>query len=246
MNVNDYFEKRQQFEQSKPKFRDLCVSCLQPAFGCYCKHIERFDSHMEFVILIHPIEVRRRIATGRMSYLCLENSHLIVGEDYSNHERVNELINDPNFHSVILYPGVQSVNLSPLSVSERKAAFPTGKKLRIFVIDGTWAKAKTMVRKSLNLQALPKVCFTPDKPSQFRVRKQPNEHCFSTIEAIHQLIELVGESIGFDVSQRKHDGLLYVFEKMVQRQLDFIKEVDANPEKVHYRRFVRTSSKINS
>ncbi|MNL73322.1 hypothetical protein D3C87_1987730 [compost metagenome] len=51
----------------------------------------------------------------------------------------------------------------------------------------------------------------------------------------------MGESAGYDVTTRKHDGLLYVFDKMVQRQLDFIKAADENPDKVTYRRFVRGS-----
>lgn len=78
------------------------MRCLQPDYGCYCGHIQRFDPKIEFVILIHPIEVRRRIATGRMSHLILENSHLISGENYTDHPLVNELIQSQSHQSVIL------------------------------------------------------------------------------------------------------------------------------------------------
>lgn len=168
---------------------------------------------MRFVILNHPIEMKRRIATGRMSHLCLEKSWLIVGHDYTQNAQVNAIIANPAFHCVILYPGQRSVNLSPLSRSERSALFPRDRELVVFVIDGTWATARQTAWQSQNLKALPRVCFTPPAPSNFRVRKQPRPECFSTIEAIHHTIDLLGDG------SRKHDVLLDVFNQMVERQL---------------------------
>ncbi|MDG0816416.1 tRNA-uridine aminocarboxypropyltransferase [Bdellovibrio svalbardensis] len=224
MNLQTYLQARLSLAAKQSTTRVMCAHCLQPDVGCYCPSIQRFDPGMEFVILIHPIEVRRRIATGRMSSLCLENSHMISGEDYSNNAQVNALIADPDFHSVILYPGADSKDLTPMTETEKAELFPVGRKLRIFVIDGTWATAKKMVRKSANIKALPKICFSPAKPSNFRVRRQPNTHCFSTIEAIHQSIELLGSVSGFNTASRCHDNLLQVFDKMVERQLDYVKD----------------------
>src|SRR5437868_14164259 len=104
----------------------------------------------------------------------------------------------------MLYPGMRSQNLTPLSQDERLDLFPQSKKLTIFVIDGTWATARRTVRQSQNLTNLPRICFSPVKPSTFRVRKQPNPACYSTIEAIHHTIELVGQSQGFDTTSREH------------------------------------------
>jgi DTW domain-containing protein YfiP len=95
-------------------------------------------------------------------------------------------------------------------------------------MDGTWATARKMVRQSRNLHALPRVCFSLDRPSGFRVRKQPAAGCYSTIEAIHQLIELVGSLCGFAVASRRHDNLLDVFDKMVAQQLQFVPEHHRN------------------
>nr|BFD61075.1 hypothetical protein CKG001_31820 [Bdellovibrio sp. CKG001] len=204
-------------------YRQHCPVCIQPLKGCYCPHIQRFDPHISFVILIHPIEMRRRIATGRMSYLCLENSYLISGQDYSDNELVNALICDSDRHCVILYPGPDSQNLSLMSEGQRTDLVPAGKKLTVFVIDGTWATAKKMMRESQNLKTLPQVCFSPTKPSSFRVRKQPADFCYSTIEAIHQTIEILGHSRGFKTARRQHDNLLEVFDLLVERQLDYLR-----------------------
>ena len=100
-----------------------------------------------------------------MSHLCLKDSYLIKGQNYSEDNLVNDLIEDDNFHSVILYPGPTSKNLSALPEIEKESLFPKNKSLRIFVIDGTWATARKMIRQSENLKTLPRICFSPAKPS---------------------------------------------------------------------------------
>ena len=236
MNIADYKHKKAQLLSEQPKYRNMCGVCAQPDFGCYCSQIQTFDPNINFVILIHPIEVKRRIATGRMSHLILKNSYLIKGQDYTEDAQVNKLINDPEYHSVILYPGQSSKNLSLMFNHEKENLFPKNKKLRIFLIDGTWATAKKMIRQSKNLNTLPRICFSPTKASNFRVRKQPNANCYSTIEAIHHTVELIGETCNFDVKNRGHDILLKVFDYMVEKQLGFVKEAALNLRTASYRR----------
>lgn len=221
--------------EAKPKYRELCLQCCQPQFSCYCQHVQRFDAKIKFIILIHPIEVKRRIATGRMSHLCLENSELISGQDYAHNQRVNEILSDPQFQPMILYPGRQSLDLSVTRVENTAPIFQAGKIPTLFVIDGTWATAKKTMYQSQNLKKIPQVCFTPPGLSQFRVRKQPAPQCYSTIEAIHYAIELLAGHVGFEADQREHDKLLYVFDKMVGRQLEFVREARLNPKPNAYR-----------
>ncbi len=236
MNIREYQQKRTQFLNNSPKYRTVCRQCSQPNFSCFCSQVTKFDAQINFVILIHPIEASRRIATGRMSHLCLKDSYLIKGQDYTNDKVVNQLLSDPDYESVILYPGLQSKNISNISVTEKNNLFLANKKLRIFVIDGTWATAKKMIRQSTNLHALPRICFSSNKPSTFRVRKQPRSGCFSTIEAIHHTIELLGEQCGFNLQSRQHDNLLKVFDSMVETQLRFIAEANLNLRTASYRR----------
>ncbi len=225
MNLQKYFEKRKVFLASAQQFREICLECRQPSFNCYCAHIKSFDPEVKFVILTHPIEARRRIATGRMSHLCLKNSELIVGHDYSRNQKVNSILENPEIHSVILYPGRKSLNISSWTEDERQQLIPTEKKLAIFVIDGTWNTARKMLHLSANLKSLPQICFTPTRLSTFRVRKQPAPECVSTIEAIHQCIELLG------AKNRQHDHLLEVFDQLVEQQLVFVERANSRHSK---------------
>jgi DTW domain-containing protein YfiP len=203
------------------QMRFRCVKCLQPEFSCFCSWLRPFDPKIEFAILIHPIEMkRRRITTGRLSHLSLKNSHLIMGEIFTDELRVNSLIHDPSRHCVLLYPGRKSSNLTDMCSEGVKYSVPEGRKLTVFVVDGTWGTAKKTVNQSPNLNTLPRICFTPQTPSTFRVRKQPRIECYSTIEAIHQTIDLLGPAVGFPTVERVHDRLLSIFDQMVNRQLE--------------------------
>lgn len=241
MNVAEYLRKKRELQEDQPVFRKMCVQCRQPEFSCFCESVKSFDPRIEFAILIHPLEARRRIATGRMAHLCLENSHLIEGHNYTDDERVNALIAREDAEKVILYPGKTAVNLTE-SRTDLSTLFPPDKKLIVFVIDGTWATARQTMNVSRNLKALPKVCFTPASPSRFRVRKQPFPECYSTIEAIHHMIDLFGESRGFSAAGREHDHLLRIFQWMVEKQLDLIRNA-SNPRRPSGKPTWRTKSR---
>lgn len=240
MNLQDYQLHKQKLLENAPKYRTLCTRCFQHSQNCYCSKIAAFDPQIKFVILIHPIEVKRKVASGRMTHLCLKNSELIKGEDYSYHNRVNEILDDPSNQCLILYPGKLSFNITGQS---QENLLRPNKNTVIFVIDGTWATARKTMRLSQNLKSLPQICFTPPRPSQFKVRKQPKPNCFSTIEAVHHSIELLGEHKGFDVRSRQHDHLLSVFESVVERQLDYV----LNPRPGSYRlpRYVARSAEVS-
>lgn len=239
VDIETYRQRRKEQEKNAVIYRELCWACRQPTVGCYCSTIKVFDPMIKFVVLIHPVEKRRRIATGRMSHQCLINSELIAGQDYSNNQRVNEIIDNTEYSSVILYPGKNSVNLTAIPSLPSPAAnriFLPNKTPVVFVIDGTWATAGKMVRQSANLSHLPRICFTPPAPSQFKVRKQPKPECYSTIEAIHHTIELLGDKVGFSTQDRKHDNLLEVFNKLVETQVRFVQEAYDSPRSTSYRR----------
>lgn len=209
-------------ELSRFKGRAFCWGCRQPSLACYCANLRPFDPGIEFVILIHKIESRRRIATGRMSHLILERSRLIEGDQFDDHPVVNELIERDDVHPVVLYPGQNSIDLSKATDQELARMTPPERRLLVFVIDGTWATARRTMRLSTRLQKQPRICFSPRRISQFKVRRQPADHCLSTLEAIHETIELLGKSQGFDTDGRRHDHLLDVFSSMVERQRGFL------------------------
>lgn len=220
MDVETYRRRRLEIAAAtQPRQRIPCLNCFQPEFSCYCARLRPFTPPIEYVILIHPIEASRRVATGRMSHLCMKGSRLIRGHDFTHNAQINELLADPSKDCHLLYPGIRSKNLTPMGLEQRRQVFAPGKTPVLFVIDGTWGTAKRMVNGSENLFRMPRVMFTPVVASRFRVRKQPKPHCVSTIEAIHHSIDLIGPAFGADMVARPHDHLLEMFDSLVEQQI---------------------------
>lgn len=216
MNLKQYQQQKLERSRAIPTSRRYCHTCKKPVVTCYCHRIKPFDSDPQFVILIHPDELKRSIATGRMAHLCLNNSYFFEGLDFSQHAQVQALINDTAYHPMLLFPDNESTNLSSLSAEHKATLTPNGKKLLIFVLDGTWDQARSMKHRSENLRALPRICFTPPGASQFKVRKQPEAYCYSTIESIHHLIALMGKD-----RDGAADNLIETFSYLVGQQLDY-------------------------
>lgn len=160
-----------------------------------------------------------------MAHLILQDSWLIEGEDFSKCEKVRRLTVDPARRCMILYPGRTAMDLDDPETTKaiQNVVASQDKRLTIFVIDGTWATARKMMRLSGNLRDLPMVKFQPAQESRFQVRKQPEKHCLSTIEAIHAVLDRLTLETGNDQrSSAKHDHLLELFLEMVERQKKFV------------------------
>ena len=62
------------------------------------------------------------------------------------------------------------------------------RRLVVFLLDATWRLARPMLRKSLTLQALPKIMFSNAAPSRYLIKLQPEPGCLSTLEAVHEML----------------------------------------------------------
>jgi DTW domain-containing protein YfiP len=176
---------------------------------------------------MHPKEYKKeKNGTGHMTKLQLNNSEIIVGVDFTNNNRVNELINKDNSSSYLLYPGKESFNLSIKGGAETNSFM--GENPQIFILDGTWPCARKMLKLSKNLQNLKRVSFDNEIKSKFIIKQQPEPLCLSTIESVYTVLNLLKAS---DVEQCETTDFLIPFEKMIASQVEFI----LNPRPNGYR-----------
>ncbi len=216
MTLARYLE-RKAAPTSAERQRIPCVACRKPPVSCYCATLRPFDSSPRIVILMHPLEAKHPIGTGRMAHLCLSNSKLWVSADFERHDELGELLADPKLYPVLLYPGPKSRNLTTMTERERFELAPPGRELAVIVLDATWHNARKMLLYSPRLQKLPRVSFTTQQTSRFIVRKQPQAHCLSSLEAVHEILRLL-EAKTSKPAPIRH--LLDVFDAMVARQLE--------------------------
>lgn len=195
--------------------REICYKCYRPKTSCLCEHtIKPIDTNTKFVILMHPKEYRKtKNGTGHITNNSLQNCEVYVGIDFTNHNRVNELLNDTTYQAFILYPDINSIKLNTQKL-------PNEKKALIFIIDSTWPCSKKILRLSKNLHDLRKISFEHNKSSQFKIKTQPNQYCLSTIESTLCLLEQLNLQNIENISLNSLENFLNPFEKMVDYQVN--------------------------
>lgn len=205
---------------------NLCLHCRRRLLTCVCTELSPFETKSRFVILMHPMEYKKeKVGTGRFSHLILKNSWVIVDTSFDENREFQELLKDEDYESLVLYPGDRARNLSELGPGEL-----SGKPKQIFVIDGTWACAKKMMRLSTTLHHVPRISFSTDRVSEFSVKHQPLPGCLSTVESLHQVI-LELNRLGVEKTSGKEENLMAVFRKTVRQQI----ELASDPARNRYR-----------
>lgn len=197
--------------------RQKCYKCYRPASSCMCKHIHNIKTKTKFIILMHPKEFKKvKNGTGHLTHLALENSELFVGIDFTNHQKINEIIK--KYDSYVMYPSKEALNISQTNPQNERD-------MAIFIIDSTWSCSMKMIRESKNLQALRHMSFDSTKLSQFKIKQQPAEFCLSTIESTLSVLELLNKYEIENIKQNDLEEFLNPFEQMIEYQQKII----ANP-----------------
>ncbi len=161
----------------------MCARCRRPEGVCYCAHVPRIETASRVVILQHPRERTVPIGTARMASLCLPGAELHVGIHWSGTPALERALSDPARPAALLYPGPGAIDV---------LREPPPGPITLIVVDGTWSQTRKVVRRNPELAALPRYAFSPPTPSEYRIRKEPDDVCVSTIEAIAHVLGALG------------------------------------------------------
>jgi DTW domain-containing protein YfiP len=183
--------------------RPTCYRCFRPSAFCLCASIPTVDNRTPVVILQHPRESTHPFGTARLAELGLRRVEVLI--DHVGRLRRDATPLGSLDGAALLYPAAHARDVTQLDPSERPR--------RLFVIDGTWHHARTLYRDIPVLGTLPHLTLPGHLRSAFQIRRQPDVHCLSTIEAVvHALRALDPETEGLD-------SLLASFDSMQGRQL---------------------------
>ncbi|MEW6997073.1 tRNA-uridine aminocarboxypropyltransferase [Colwelliaceae bacterium BS250] len=186
--------------------RQYCTSCERPLVTCICNLTCRINNNVEVWFLQHPSEVKQAKGTAKLASLCLENCHIIIGENFTDNDELNRLIIDENKQVLLLYPQDGAVKASTLSAASQLKSV-------VLVLDGTWKKAYKMYQLSKNLHDIAKITLGGDIKSQYLIRKHHKDADVSSLEACaHALIAL-------ENNKAKYQPLLSSFQQFNQMQL---------------------------
>ena len=176
-----------------------------------CGYCQKIETDTKFVILMHPKEFKKvKNNTGHFTHQSLVNSELFIGIDFTNHKKINEIIE--TYQSYILFPSENALNMSEKNPKRGKQP------LAIFLIDSTWACAKPIFYKSKNLQTLPHMSFTTTQQSAYEIKVQPKEGYLSTIESTLVVLQALQKHKVEHIEQKRLDLFLEPFYKMIAYQ----------------------------
>jgi len=196
----------------KAKNRTVCYACYRPQSSCMCSYITPIETKTRFIILMHPKEFRKtKNGTGHFTNLSLNNCEIHVGVDFSQNEKINEIINNNTCY--VLYPSDTSITLNEQSITKKS------KEIVLFLIDSTWPCSRVMLRASPNIDVLQKVSFTHTKSSAFTFKEQPKAYCLSTMESMLCVLELLNQHQTENIELERLESFLTPFHKMVEYQL---------------------------
>lgn len=183
--------------------RALCYRCLRPQAHCLCALVQPVRTHTKLVVLQHPKERRHPFGTARLLRLAMPDARV---------ETVNPGFDEILRHEVevpadaaVLYPHPDAVDLASLPAAELPST--------LVLLDGTWSHAKKLYRDNEWVQRLRHVRIDPPRPSNYRIRKEPQEDFVSTVEALVYALSIL------EPENQEPQTLLVAFDRMIDRQI---------------------------
>lgn len=189
--------------------RAFCYQCRRAKVACLCGRIEKQPNDVSVIVLQHPDETNNPKGSAIIAELGLKQYQRWIGEDFSQHEALNQLLEQKASQTVMLFPADQAVELDDAWLAEESREIKY-----LIVIDATWRKARKIWQLSSNLHAVPAIKFTASRQSDYRIRKIPQEGYLSTIECVVEGLRLL------EGRPKSYQSLLDLFNQMIDFQID--------------------------
>ncbi|SFI73722.1 DTW domain-containing protein YfiP [Treponema bryantii] len=194
---------------------ELCYNCFKPKSACLCSYTKEIDPGIKFVLLMHQKEAKRqRTGTGHIAKISLKDSEILVGFEFEHNKRLQELLADPQYFPVMMYPGEDAWTAKKEGFGE----VLKGKKLLVLILDSTWFCARKLIEHNHFLLKLPRLSFYGDYRSIFTFKHEPRPEYISTIESCYYLIKEMQEN-GLCDKSIDPEPMMNAFKQMIKFQL---------------------------
>jgi len=182
-----------------------CPRCQKPVDLCVCDLIRPLATAKHILILQHPQEPDKDLGSARLAHLMLPNSTLKVGLSWPNLKvALGREAKPANWGVLHLGSGIKAPTANTTATGPQKpglhfvtksgAPAPTAELEGLIILDGTWSQAKTIWWRNAWLLKLKRVILVPSEKSLYReLRREPRKECLSTIEAIAESLQFLGE-----------------------------------------------------
>jgi DTW domain-containing protein YfiP len=193
-------------DATEPTGRALCYRCMRPVAMCLCALVKPVRTKTKLVVLQHPKERRHPFGTARLMRLAMPDA--IIETVHGGFDEVLRHEIDVAADAAVLYPHKDAVDLATMPRDQLPST--------LVLLDGTWSHAKKLYQHNEWVQRLRHVRIDPPKPSNYRIRKEPQEDFVSTVEALVYALSIL------EPENEEPQSLLSAFDRMIDRQIDVL------------------------
>lgn len=184
--------------------RTLCSNCGFILARCLCDTLLPINNRTHLIILQHPTETKHALNTVALMKNSFQKITILIGENFSENELLNSLIDSNKDSIALLFPTNNSKILKPEGHSSVT---------HIILIDGTWKKAHKIFMLSKNLHNLNSIKLEMTDVGQYKIRSSKIDHSLSTLEASVYALNILESNLE-TISLEKS------FKKMIDFQIE--------------------------
>lgn len=158
-----------------------CSFCLLPEKQCLCDTIKPQSATSQFCLMMYDTEVMKPSNTGKLIADVLPDTLAFLWSRTTPEQALLEAINSPHRQAYVVFP--ESYAATDRTVYHQ---LPANSKPPLFImLDGTWAEARKMFRKSPYLDSLPLFSIKEASQSEYILRQAAREeqHCTAEVAA---------------------------------------------------------------
>ncbi len=176
--------------------KERCAVCRLVVTHCLCSLRPDVTTRAGMCLLMGDIEALKPSNTGWLIADLVQDTFAFDWARTSVDPALLALLADPQWQPLVVYPGefvdnARVVQAVPLLTPSGAAA--PGKRPLFILLDGTWAEAGKMFRKSPYLDGFPVLSLQPDELSRYKLRRSKRDDHFCTSEVAALCLELAGE-----------------------------------------------------
>lgn len=171
-----------------------CKHCMLLPYLCICSIKQTVSSQSAFLLLMYDDEILKPSNTGRLIADLITDTHAYIWYRTEPNTKMLALLTDPQWCPIVIFPAEYATQERVLPIESSIPSILKDKRPLFILLDGTWAQAKKMFRKSPYLDQFPVLSFAPEKLSQYIVRKATKECQLATAEVASLVLDSLGET----------------------------------------------------
>lgn len=166
-----------------------CERCLLPKIHCLCSSISTMTSHCCFCLLMYDTEPLKPSNTGRLIADILPETKAFIWSRTDVDPQLLALLSNPLYQPYLIFPASYAL---PTRVT-KQVQKQSDKRPLFIMLDGTWAEARKMFRKSSYLDNFPVLSIETDNNLGYLLRESSSKEQLCTVEVAIKLLAQVNE-----------------------------------------------------